>query len=115
MKAEMPGGGDHIHQFHESSTITAQVVAIFVVTAGGDRVFRCYSSEREALIASSGIGPGGVDGKVMPGLALKLEDGCYTKLPEILQIHGVDPKAAAKLRENVLNKLTPAERAALLG
>ncbi|MGE5392721.1 MAG: hypothetical protein ACM3NH_03180 [Candidatus Saccharibacteria bacterium] len=113
-----------LRPLQEGEEIRARVVRIYAAvtyedrTEGrGRRIDDSYHlTERKAAMGAHDIGWGlsPRDGDVEPRLALKTEDGRYFLLPDPIEIT-IDPEAEAKLREQGLAKLTPAERAALLG
>ena len=101
----------------EGEWIAGAIVTIYAAIASTyeeSHVASYHLSRHEAVLGASGLGYSGPDGEVKPVLALKLSDGRYALAPEIVEI-SENPEAAAKLREAALKKLTPAERAALLG
>lgn len=109
-------------ELSEGEQITGEVVGIWTATCNedsmegrGKTVDNSYHyTKHDALIATKGIGVMGGDGEVRPRKAVKLSDGRYFLAPKMIVITK-DPEAAAKLREQALAKLSPAERAALLG
>lgn len=103
-------------------TLSGQIVRVFVAVSPQDRdegrgplVDRSYHlSEKDATIATKGIGVMGSDGQVVPRQAVRLGGEEYILLPDVSFTIDTDPAAEAKLREQALKKLSPAERAALL-
>lgn len=105
-------------KFVESERVVGEVVTIYAAIARTyeeSHVASYHLTRHEAVLGASGLGYSVPDGEVKPVLALKLSDGRYTLAPEIVEISDENPEAEAKLREEALKKLTPAERAALMG
>lgn len=103
--------------------ISGTVVEIYAATGPEDRTegrgpwrdTSYHLTEREATIACGGIGAMGEDGKVATRKAVRLSgERGYFLLTPLIEITA-NPEAAAKLRMQALAKLSPAERAALLG
>lgn len=110
MKEEKPN-------FVEGEKIAGEMVTIFAAIActyEEKHVASYHLTQHDAVLGASGLGYSGPDGEVGPVLALKLSDGRYALAPEIIEI-SENSEAEAKLREEALKKLTPAERAALMG
>jgi len=106
----------------EGEFVSGQITVVYAATRNQDLTegkgrtidHSYYLTGHAARIATSGIDVMGSDGKVEPRLALHLSDGRFALSPVLITI-SEDPEAEAKLREQALKKLTPAERAALLG
>jgi hypothetical protein len=103
--------------FVEGEQIAGEIVTIYAAIActyETKEVASYHLARHDALLGASGLGYSGPDGEVRPVLAIRLVDGRYALSPQLVEITK-DPAAEAKLREAALKKLTPAERAALLG
>lgn len=108
--------------FAEGDHVSGTVVLIFAAVCNSDSVegrgrqidHSYHLTNLAATIATSRIGVMGSDGKVEPRLAIKFQGERYALLPDKIEI-SIDPDAQAKLREQALKKLSPAELAALLG
>jgi hypothetical protein len=101
----------------EGEKVVAEVVTIYAAMAETyetTKVASYHLTKHDAVLGASGLGYSGPDGAVVPTLALKLSDGRYALVPELVEI-AENADAEAKLREAALKKLTPAERAALVG
>jgi hypothetical protein len=102
-------------------TLSGQVVTVYAAVSPQDTmegrgplIDRSYHlSATDALVASKGIGVQGGDGVVLQRLAVKLTDDLYFLLPAETFTINTDVEAKARLREKVLAKLSPAEKAAL--
>lgn len=108
--------------FAAGDRMSITIVAIFAAVCNSDsqegkgsQVDHSYHlTELAATIATSKIGVMGSDGKVEPRLAICFGGGHYALLSDEIEIDD-NPEAQAKLREQALKKLSPAELAALRG
>jgi hypothetical protein len=104
-------------KFFEGERVVGEIVTIYAAIActyEESHVASYHLTRHEAVLGASGLGYSGPDGDVRPILAIRLSDGRYALSPELIEIT-IDSAAEAKLRETALKKLTPAERAALMG
>ena len=106
----------------ERSLLEGFVVKVFVVICNPDNTegnghdvdHSYHLTEREALIASVGVGAMGQDGRVESRLVLSVCNGeHYYELPRRITIARYDPGSEEKIRAKVLAKLTRSEQAVL--
>lgn len=84
----------------------------------GADVDHSYHLDRlEAQVATHGIDVMGSDGHVEERLALRTDDNRFFLLPKPITLtpSAKEKETMARVRREALNKLTPAERVALLG
>lgn len=109
--------------FKEGQQLSGTVIVIYAAVANkddiegrGQTVDQSYHrTQHDALLGASGIGVMGGDGEVRPRFALQLLDGTVVLLPEFVVRFSDGSEKAARLRRKALDKLSPAEKAALLG
>ena len=104
-------------QFAESDKIVAEVVTIYAAircTYEISEIASYHLTRHDAMLGASGLGYSGPDGDVRPIQAIRLSDGRYAIVPELIEISD-NPETEAKVREQALKKLSPAERVALMG
>lgn len=108
--------------FKVGDQILGTVIEIFAATCNSDRcegrggrIDNSYHfSKREALVATKGIDVMGSDGAVEVRLAIMTDEKRFFLLPTEIEIME-DAGEIAKVRQEALAKLSPAERAALFG
>ncbi len=108
---------NEVPQLVEGEKISAEVITIYAAircTYEKSEVASYHLTEHDAKLGASGLGYSGPDGEVRPVLALSLSDGRYAISPTLIEISS-DSEAEARIRAEALDKLTPAERAALMG